>query len=58
MALGSADAVIALQMAVSREHNDDRLTVSVLTCHDELVEAHGKIDAKSLCTSLVLKCGV
>ena len=36
-----------------------RHTVSLLTCHDELVEAHGKINSiKSLCVGSVLKYGV
>ncbi len=36
-----------------------RHTVLLLTCHDELAEAHGKINGiKSLCTGSVLKYGV
>ena len=36
-----------------------RHTVSLLTCHDELAEAYGKINGiKLLCTGSVLKCGV
>ncbi len=34
-------------------------TVSLLTYHGELAEAHGKMNSmKSLCTGSVLKCGV
>ena len=43
---------------MGRCDSHDKRIVLLLTCHGELVEVHGKINAKSLYSGSVLKCGI